>query len=137
MAGHQRILFATDFSEGAQYALEQTVDFAKAFGAQVILVHAEVLHESDPVNTEEQMKSAVPVAAEEFVTERKIVRGISAEHAILHEARESGCDLIALGTHGRSGLKHVMLGSVAERVVQLSDVPVLTIRHPGHAFERP
>ena len=137
MAGYQRILFATDFSESAQYALEQTVDFARAFGAQVILVHAEVLHQADPANTEEQMKTAVPPAAEEFVTEQKVVRGISAEHAILHEARECGADLIALGTHGRSGLKHVMLGSVAERVVQLASVPVLTVRHPDHAFERP
>ncbi len=137
MAGHQRILFATDFSKGAEYALAKTLAFARAFGAQIVLVHAEVLHAADPVSTEEKMKTAVSPAAEEFVVERKVVRGISAEHALLHEARESGCDLIALGTHGNSGLRHIMLGSVAERIVQLSSVPVLTIRHPDQAFERP
>jgi nucleotide-binding universal stress UspA family protein len=42
-----------------------------------------------------------------------------------------------MGTHGRSGLRHVLIGSVAERVVQLADCPVLTVRRAEHRFERP
>ncbi len=56
---------------------------------------------------------------------------------IIRYAREKKIDLIVLGTHGRSGLKHVLLGSVAERVVRKAPCPVLTIRHPEHEFVMP
>ena len=48
-------------------------------------------------------------------------------------AKEKGADLIVMGTHGRTGLTHLLLGSVAERVVRGSHVPVLTVRHADHA----
>jgi nucleotide-binding universal stress UspA family protein len=56
---------------------------------------------------------------------------------IIRYARDKEIDLIVLGTHGRSGLKHALLGSVAERVVRKAPCPVLTIRHPDHGFEMP
>jgi nucleotide-binding universal stress UspA family protein len=56
---------------------------------------------------------------------------------ILHTAQSEGADLIVLGTHGRTGLAHVLMGSVAERVVQKAPCPVLTIRHPDRKFKHP
>ena len=56
---------------------------------------------------------------------------------IIRYAKENDVDLIVLGTHGRSGLAHVLLGSVAERVVRKSPCPVLTVRHPEHEFVMP
>jgi nucleotide-binding universal stress UspA family protein len=56
---------------------------------------------------------------------------------ILGYAKDRHVDLIVIGTHGRSGLRHVLLGSVAERVVRKAPCPVLTIRHPEHDFVMP
>src|SRR5262249_43964504 len=56
---------------------------------------------------------------------------------ILHTAQAEGSDLIVLGTHGRTGIAHVLMGSVAERVVQKAPCPVLTIRHPDRKFKHP
>jgi nucleotide-binding universal stress UspA family protein len=56
---------------------------------------------------------------------------------IIRYAKENNIDLIVLGTHGRSGLAHVLLGSVAERVVRIAPCPVLTVRHPEHEFVMP
>ena len=54
---------------------------------------------------------------------------------IVRVARERGVDLIVMGTHGRTGLQHVLLGSVAEKVVRLAPCPVLTVRHNGNGSE--
>ncbi len=56
---------------------------------------------------------------------------------ILHTAQSENADLIVLGTHGRTGLAHVLMGSVAERVVQKAPCAVLTIRHPDRKFKHP
>ena len=56
---------------------------------------------------------------------------------IINAVHGEGADLIVLGTHGRSGLAHVLMGSVAERVVRKAHCPVLTIRHPDRTFKHP
>jgi nucleotide-binding universal stress UspA family protein len=56
---------------------------------------------------------------------------------IIHAAQTDGADLIVMGTHGRTGIAHVLMGSVAERVVQKAHCPVLTIRHPDRKFKHP
>ena len=56
---------------------------------------------------------------------------------IIHAAQAENVDLIVLGTHGRTGLAHVLLGSVAERVVQKAGCAVLTVRHPDRRFKHP
>jgi len=56
---------------------------------------------------------------------------------IIKKAREYKVDLIVLGTHGRTGLSHAIMGSVAEKVVRKAPCPVLTIRHPEHDFVMP
>jgi nucleotide-binding universal stress UspA family protein len=56
---------------------------------------------------------------------------------IIRYARESGMDLIVMGAHGRTGLGHLLIGSVTERVVRKSSCPVLTVKHPEHEFVMP
>lgn len=56
---------------------------------------------------------------------------------IIHSAQGEAADLIVMGTHGRTGLAHVLMGSVAERVVNKASCPVLTIRHPDRKFKHP
>ena len=57
--------------------------------------------------------------------------------AIVRLASEGGADMVVMGTHGRTGLKHALLGSVAEKVVRKAPCAVLTVRAPGHRFEHP
>ncbi len=68
--------------------------------------------------------------------ERRLVEG-SAADALVRLADELKCDLIVMGTHGRSGLPHVLLGSVAEKVVRKAGCPVLTVRPSDHKFVMP
>ncbi len=133
----QRILFATDFSEASRHALTEAAALARRLGAEIHLIHVLALHDADPAVASDLLLSAVPPGAEDVVAERQVVRALRPELGVIHAAREGDFDLIVLGTHGRTGLKHVVLGSVAERVVQLAACPVLTVRQPGHAFEHP
>ena len=140
------ILVPTDFSEDAQAALEAATDCLglAAEGTRVILLH--VYHvpaeyrSYGPTSsfarfTEEVSESfcgrleelAAPLRAGDREVEVVCVQGIPPER-IVHEAEERGADLIAMGTHGRSGVAHLLLGSTAERVVQHARCPVLTVR---------
>ena len=56
---------------------------------------------------------------------------------VVRMARKEGVDLIVMGTHGRTGLAHVLMGSVAEKVVRKAPCPVLTVKHPEHEFVMP
>jgi len=141
-----RVLYPTDFSKCASHALPQALNMAKEYGAELHLLHALVLHEGDPgnaahrlpdmeelyqvleENAETQMRSAVEEhGSEGFSVKRAQVRSISAPGAILDYATENDIDLIVLGTHGRRGLRRLLLGSVAEEVIRLAPCPVLTV----------
>ncbi len=67
----------------------------------------------------------------------KVVRQGPPFLEIVRYAQEANIDLIVLGTHGRGGLAHMLLGSVAEKVVREAPCPVLTVRHPEHEFVAP
>ncbi len=144
----RRILFPTDFSEYADHAWSYVLTFAKVFAAEIHLLHvvpppphlAETYAVSfDPVTLLEAERAEatasldrlVQVAKEAGFTAQAAIRvGVDA-HEILEYARAQAADLIVMGTHGRTGLAHVLLGSVAEKVVRRSPCPVLTIRHPS------
>jgi nucleotide-binding universal stress UspA family protein len=150
----KRILTATDFSPASQVALTYAGAFAKAFGAEVILCH--VLEKPDflaglppvaegyfPPNLAEIQEKHARVQCEQ------VLAAASLSHArvlLLHggPAREitraaatENADLVIVGTHGRGAIAHLLLGSVAERVVRTAPCPVLTVRSGEHEFVTP
>ncbi|MCU0305655.1 MAG: universal stress protein [Thermoanaerobaculales bacterium] len=142
----RKILVATDFSTTADSAERLAYYLAVELGAELHVLHVRVILE-DPLMAEEKqleiqrlMASADAAtreaferahgAARELTVETHLVRSLSAAEAIAESATELGCDLVVMGTHGRRGIKHLLLGSVAENVVRSVRVPVLTVR-PG------
>ena len=121
-----RILVPTDFSPASDQALRQAAVLARAYDLPIHLVHVIAMHGGDPVEAERQLPDCVPEDLLAVVEERSIERALSPELGILHVCRDD--DLVVMGTHGHTGLKHVLLGSTAERMVQLARVPVVTVR---------
>jgi glycine betaine transporter len=137
----KKILVATDFSAGSDEALAHAIDLAKQTGASLDLVHIlEPEVEGFPFGApyygdfgdqltfidRELAARADKVASAGLWCHTRMIEGRAFE-AIVDRARVLGADLIVVGTHGRTGLSHVLMGSVAERVVQHSTCPVLTI----------
>jgi nucleotide-binding universal stress UspA family protein len=93
----------------------------------------------------EQLTASVRAALERVIKENQLQRfQASAEvregtpfYEIIQFAKEKDIDLIVMGTHGHTGLVHVLMGSVTEKVVRKSPCPVLTVRHPEHEFVHP
>ena len=141
----KKILFPTDFTEGALAAMPYVADLAASYGAKLYLLHViydmsastglHVPHISLNAMYEEMQKGAEKeigdFGAEMSVklkdVETRVLRGVPYEE-ILKFARENGVDLIVMGTHGRSGLDRVIFGSTAEKVVRNAECPVLTVR---------
>jgi nucleotide-binding universal stress UspA family protein len=135
----ENILVPTDGSDCAQSAIGHAEDLATRYEARV---HALCVADSrtlDNAPKHEQLKSERAEIAERACTELS-ESGISAERAvrtdvphqaILKYASEQDVDLIVMGTHGRTGVERYLLGSVTEKVVRLSDVPVLTVKAEG------
>lgn len=151
----KKICVPTDFSEAADYALVYATTLADQFQSQIHLLH--VIQDITPtipepglaiLPTEEILASLVKGAteglektlstsdSEKYRVERAVRQGVPF-HEICRYCKEQTIDLLVLGTHGRSGLAHFLLGSVAERVVRSSPCPVLTVRHPEHEFVVP
>ena len=141
------ILVPTDFSADSQEALSTARDFAKKFDAKIVILHA--YHVDIPLMAPplggvyalppgfyEQLKAQatlqVEAAAQELAAAGVEARGIAvadpAAMAIVEYARSLSADLVVMGTRGLTGLKHVALGSVAERVVRTAPCPVLTVK---------
>jgi len=141
--GLKRILVATDFSAHADRALEWGAALARRFSAELEITTSVFVVPFAAVQPGAAMPPdylrGVREAADRRLGEvsaRLAAEGIRARYTILHEdpssgicalAREKQVDLIALGTRGRAGLAHVLLGSVAERVARLAPCPVLTL----------
>lgn len=152
----KRILVATDFGEAAEVALAYGRELARQFGASL-----DVLHVADNVlargfagegymaaypelqreGEEAAVKSlAALISAEDrsVLGARTVIRtSTSPALAIVEYARDARVDLIIMGTHGRGAMAHLLMGSVAERVVRTAPCPVLTVRHPEHEFVLP
>lgn len=144
------ILVPTDFSECSDAAIRYGAALAEAFGASLQLLS--VVHDpySRPWAAEgfaapiadlmadweaearRRLAECIPPGAESRTT---LVTAVGAPQAeIVRYAAEHDVDLIVLGTHGRGPIGHLLLGSVAERVVRSAPCPVLTVRHPQHEF---
>ena len=134
-----RILVATDFSDQASRALAWARSFAQAFGAKLVLLHvidiiswAEtgcVMGGSDPIHLlREQARQRMDELQRLLPDAEVLIREGSPRPAIVEAALALDCQMIIMGTHGRSGLRHLLLGSTAERVVQHAGCPVMTVR---------
>jgi len=138
----KKILVATDFSEGSERALTTAIDMAEATGSSIEILYVDQLPlEELPLVfgyydleeggyyawVERGLAKSAARAQEAGVSCRTTqIEGRPAEQIVRH-AREVGADLIVVGTHGRTGLAHVLLGSVAERVVRHAGCSVLTV----------
>jgi len=145
----RKVVVGTDFSEASEHALESAVSLAKRLGATVEVVHAYALPAfSLPI--EGAVMTGPAYAAElsdklgqqltELVSRHRAsgvplaghLRVGAPDKELLAFAAECGANLIVVGTHGRTGPAHLLMGSVAERVVRHSALPVLTVRATAH-----
>lgn len=139
------ILLPTDFSECSAEAAEVARSLAERFGSQVVVLH--VLDE--PATLDPMFRGDVPLEMlrtrmEQFARENMdaflarhfsgfdrfdtvVATGIPYRE-IIGTARDAGADLVVIGTHGRTGVEHVIFGSTAEKVVRMSPCPVLSVR---------
>jgi universal stress protein A len=156
MIALKKILVPTDFGEAADAALNYARALARNFGASV-----DVLHVVDDLSSRMfagEVYMAMPATMQKDVEDvaRKqlgerlidndpdplpvqpvVVTSNAPALTIVSYAKESNIDLIVMGTHGRGAMAHMLVGSVAERVVRLAGCPVLVVRHPEREFVRP
>ena len=138
------ILVPTDFSEPSDAALQYATGLAQTFGAQLYLLHV-------PGRTGENLETNFPIGRFETVARERLDTFLSPEavmrlrpeyalrigtpaEEIVRYADARNIDLIVMGTHGRTGVAHVVMGSVAEQVIRTAPCPVLLVRHPKGAF---
>lgn len=147
------LLLAVDFSDPSKRATEYACELARLFHAHLHLVHVveppvammpspgAPLPESVLGDQEEaakgQLQAWLPAESKYgFEISRRVAFGTPFVE-IIRYAKENDIDLIVMATHGRSGISHLLIGSVAERVVRKAPCPVLTVRPEGHQFVLP
>ena len=141
----RKVLVPTDFSERSKLALTYAVDLVKRYDAELTLLHVYPVvnyaaAEGFALYTPEQLAKLITQlttqlrALEDDAREAGVekISSLMEQGDAYQEILElaSGFDLIVMGTHGRTGLKHALMGSVAEKVVRTSPCPVLTVRSP-------
>ena len=139
----RRILVATDFAESAERALACAVQLARRHGTELVLVHVYMdlpaypeitagqvvaIYEEQRAWIEAALERRARAARGEGLLARAVLRTGPAASTIAETAKDEGADLLVVGTHGRSGLDRLILGSVAERVVRLASCPVLVVK---------
>lgn len=150
----QKILAPFDFSEQSKHSLQYAADLARRYEAPITVVHVcdsnlFSVPESYLLYTPTQLPQLMAgvekklesvrhelLAANVMQVKTLVLQGTPYVE-IVRVAKAEGYDLIVMGTHGRAGISHVLLGSVAERVVRKAHCPVLTIRHPEQKVEHP
>ena len=148
----RKILCPTDFSGPSLLAIKAATELARISGAEIILIHAVSplpVSPQPPVgmqafdtaayleqmltSSRESMQRLIKEKIPDQVPSRSVVLAGSPSEEIIRVAQEEGADLIVIATHGLTGWKRFIFGSVAERVVRLSPCPVLTIPAPKEA----
>jgi nucleotide-binding universal stress UspA family protein len=151
----RRILCPVDFSASSSHAIRYALAFASAHEATLVLLH--VLEPAPypltdfpatppvPVETESELKEGAEERLAEVVAELRqhhadviAELGMGVPHEeIIQFAKAEEIDLVVMGTHGHTGLVHMLLGSVAEKVVRRAPCPVLVVKDPEHEFVTP
>lgn len=152
----KKILFCTDFSDDAHWAFTYALQLAKTFKSKLYILHVVPA----PVHPEQLSIYLSPEKLEELKASQKIEvdrqlhthyldkMGDFKEYEvqfkegepfleIIQTAKRESVGVIVMGTHGRTGLDHILFGSTAEKVVRKSPCPVLTVRLPGKVFTMP
>lgn len=144
----ETILVATDFSDTAKKAMDTAVDMARHFEAQLVILHAYnveipiaspmmtggyILPDGFFEEIGKQARLQVEAAAKEITDKGVSAVGVAIDEpaalAVVDEAKRRNADMIVMGTRGLTGLKHMALGSVADKVVRTAPCPVLTVGH--------
>lgn len=153
MINLKRILVPTDFSECSDAAVRYGLELARKFGASLHLLHVIQDPATQPWAAEgfavplldviEQWQKDARTRLETLIPTDDRAKAVfsctiaSPFPEIIRYAAANDIDLIVMGTHGRGGVSHMLLGSIAEKVVRRAPCPVLTVRHPQHAFVEP
>lgn len=145
--GLKEILVPIDFSSTSRKALRYAIPFARQFGGRITLIHVVEPPPYDPALANIPLACDIPTASFEKelaavgelevgrdLLNKAIIRTGTAFEVISEVAREMQIDLIVLTTHGYTGLKHVFVGSTAERVVRHAPCPVLVVREREREF---
>ena len=148
------ILFPTDFSRGARAAMDHAVSLARDYDAKLILLYviqdisiaewyipsslsmSDLVEDMEKSAWKEMEKWIAEVSTGVSKVEKMVMRGVPFVE-IIRTAKEKNADLIVIGTHGRTGIDHMLFGSTAEKVVRKSPCAVLTVRIPGKEFTMP
>jgi len=140
MLNIRTILHATDFSERAGYAFRVACSLAQVYGAKLVVVFVagpvaafadvSLLPDVDDGKDELWKKLNALSPADSQVSVSRYIRHGAAAEEILLQAAESKADMIVMGTHGRTGLGRLLMGSVAEEVVRNAACPVVTVKLP-------
>ena len=151
----RNILVATDFGEASDVALNYGRDLARAYGSALHLLHTVddaavrfAVEGSSPMLADVQadVEKVAGDRLHDLLTDedRSLLRAksvvmtsLAPADSIVDYAVNHAIDLIVMGTHGRGALAHLLMGSVAERVVRTASCPVLTVRHPEREFLAP
>jgi nucleotide-binding universal stress UspA family protein len=144
MIALKNILVPTDFGEAAEAALRYGRALAETFGADLHLLHVMdaslfLARFADPAAieaaTQEQLRDRLDASEpRRFSTHAVLRKSEPAPEAIVRYAKSASIDLIVMGTHGHKGAAHMLMGSVAERVVRTAPCPVMVVRHPEREF---
>ncbi len=148
------ILFPTDFSQGARAAMDHAISLARDYNARLILLYViqdisiaewyipsslsvnDLVEDMQKSAWKEMDKWAAEVSAKVKDVEKTVVRGVPFVE-IIRTAKDRNADMIVIGTHGRTGIDHMLFGSTAEKVVRKAACPVLTVRIAGKGFIMP
>lgn len=145
MPEFKRLLCPVDFSPSAEKALRYAENLGKHFGSEILLVHAfedpayimpmtgylgpepGLMNQLRARLEEEMERWRISVANAGFPVRTELLEG-APHQVIVDAAKEYDAHLIVMSSHGRTGLSHALMGSVAERVIRLAHCPVLTVR---------
>lgn len=151
MLNVRRILFTTDYSEGAARAFPHAAQLAQWHDAELLVLSVAGRHLHNfgelrkrhpmPPDEMQSMLSGVPVNVDDLTIRQEQIEGASVQERIVEFAGDHDVDLIVMGTHGRTGVERLLIGSVAESVVRTAPCPVFTVRtddevRPAHAVRR-
>ena len=134
---YKRIMVPLDGSELAQQVLAHALDMCRAFGATLVLLHVRDAHQGSAEASRRYLDFIRRAYANSGVAIEEATREGPVAEAIIRAADEERIDVIAMATHGRSGLQRVVYGSVAEQVLRSSAKPVLLVRVAGETAEQP